>query len=62
VLPLTQWEQFVDLNYLYHRRGVSLIMAGRANCDRSRTAHRSLAAAYAQRIAQTVGRNRALAG
>lgn len=41
----------MDLNYLFHRHGVSLIMAARASCDRSRAAHLSLAAAYAERIA-----------
>ena len=50
----------MDLNYLYHRHGVSLIMAARASCDRSRDAHRSLAAAYAERIAGTVRLNREL--
>ena len=50
----------MDLNYLYHRQGVSLIMAKRAGCDRSRDAHRSLAAAYAERIARLVGNNREL--
>ena len=44
----------MDLNYLYHRHGVSLLMAARASCDRSRDAHRSLAAAYAERIAGAV--------
>ena len=44
----------MDLNYLYHRHGVSLIMAACASCDRSRDAHRSLAAAYAKRIAGAV--------
>ena len=47
----------MDLNYLYHRHGVSLIMAERAGCDRSRRAHHSLAAAYAERIALLVGDN-----
>ena len=41
----------MDLNYLYHRHGVSLMMAANASCDRSRYAHRSMAAAYAERIA-----------
>jgi hypothetical protein len=51
----------VDLNYLYHRHGVSLIMAERAGCDRSRHVHRSLAAAYAKRIAGLVHHNQELA-
>ena len=50
----------MDLNYLYHRHGVSLVMAARASCDRSREAHRSLAAAYAKRIAGAVRGNREL--
>lgn len=41
----------VDLNYLYHRHGVSLLMAANASCPRSGAVHRSLAAAYAARIA-----------
>ena len=41
----------MDLNYLYHRHGVSLLMAERANCASSRSAHRTLAGAYAGRIA-----------
>jgi hypothetical protein len=48
----------MDLNYLYHRHGVSLMMAVHASCDRSRHAHRSLAAAYAERIAHAVRGNR----
>ena len=48
----------MDLSYLYHRHGVSLIMAAHARCDRSRDAHRSLAAAYAQRIAGALQSNR----
>lgn len=42
----------MDLNYLYHRRGVSLIMAAHAACDRSRSAHRAFARAYDARIAK----------
>ena len=49
----------MDLN-LYHRRGVSLVMAAHARCDRSRDAHRSLAAAYAKRIAGALHSNREL--
>jgi hypothetical protein len=51
----------MDLNYLYHRHGVSLLMAARASCDRSRDAHRSLAAAYAERIARVVRLSREVA-
>jgi hypothetical protein len=50
----------MDLNYLYHRHGVSLIMAAHASCESSRNAHRSLAAAYAARIAGAVRLNREL--
>ena len=47
----------MDLNYLYHRHGVSLIMAANAACRRSGEVHRSLAAAYASRIASTIRGN-----
>ena len=50
----------MDLNYLYHRRGVSLVMAERASCDRSRDAHHSFANAYAKRIAGVLRENPAL--
>lgn len=60
MLPLTDWELKMDLNYLYHRQGVSLIMAANASCESSRDAHRSLAAAYAERIARVVRLNREL--
>ena len=52
----------MDLNYLYHRRGVSLVMAERASCDRSRDVHHSLANAYAERIAGVRRQQRGLAG
>lgn len=41
----------MDLNYLFHRHGMSLLMANHAACDTSRRAHREMAAAYAVRIA-----------
>lgn len=41
----------MDLNYLYHRRGVSLLRAGHAECEPSRLAHLSMARRYASRIA-----------
>jgi hypothetical protein len=44
----------MDLNYLYHRHGISLMKAELAACDRSREAHRGFAAAYAERIADRV--------
>jgi hypothetical protein len=48
----------MDLNYLYHRHGVSLVMATEAACERSRKVHQRLAAAYANRIAKTLRANR----
>jgi len=48
----------MDLDYLYHRHGVSLLMAENAACDRSRRVHRFLAKAYAGRIADAVRDNR----
>ena len=47
----------MDLTYLYHRRGVSLVMAEHAACDRSRDAHHALARAYAGQIAAAVRLN-----
>jgi len=48
----------MDLNYLYHRHGVSLIMAAHAECQNSRAVHQALAAAYASRISDTLRNNR----
>ena len=42
----------MDLNYLYHRRGKSLMMAANAKCERSRSAHLELAHGYVARIDQ----------
>lgn len=42
----------MDLNYLYHRHQVSLMMADSAACSRSRLAHLGLVAAYARKIEQ----------
>lgn len=42
----------MDLNYLYHRRGKSLLMAEQAACERSRDAHLGLAWGYGERIAR----------
>ena len=42
----------MDLNYLYHRRGKSLMMADQAACENSRTAHLDLARGYVARIAE----------
>lgn len=50
MLPLTELEQIVDLNYLYHRQQISHYMAENAACQCSRLAHLALAKAYAVRI------------
>lgn len=42
----------MDLNYLYFRRGKSLLMAAQASCERSRDAHLGLARGYVARIAE----------
>jgi hypothetical protein len=42
----------MDLNYLYHRRGKSLLMAAQASCEQSRDAHLDLARGYVARIAE----------
>ena len=42
----------MDLNYLYHRRGKSLLMAAEAACEKSRKAHLDLARGYVARIAE----------
>ena len=44
----------MDLNYLYHRHGISLMMSDRAACEPSRHAHRVMAGEYARRIADMV--------
>lgn len=51
MLPLTNMEQDVDLNYLYHRHQVSLFLATNGASDAARRAHRGLADGYASRIA-----------
>jgi hypothetical protein len=40
----------MDLNYLYHRRGTSLLLAAHARCEPSRAAHLGLARGYVARI------------
>lgn len=40
----------MDLNDLFHRHQVSLMMADNAACDASRAAHSGLAEGYASRI------------
>ena len=42
----------MDLNYLYERRGRSLLMAANAACERSRAAHLELAHGYVDLIAE----------
>ena len=44
--PLSFWIFFMDFNYLYARRGQSLMSADRAGCAASRDVHRDLAARY----------------
>lgn len=51
----------MDLNYLYHRRGVSLLRAQDAICEQSRAAHSAAAARFANRIANIVLATRAAA-
>lgn len=51
MLPLTNMEQDVDFNYLYHRHQVSLYMAQNAASEEVRAAHRELADRYRARIA-----------
>ena len=41
----------MDLNYLYHRQQVSLLMADHARSDAARRAHRELADRYGAEIA-----------
>ena len=43
-------EPEMDLNYLYHRRGKSLMMAAQATCEASRNAHIALSLGYVARI------------
>ena len=50
----------MELNYLYHRHGVSLCLAASAACERSRDAHRIMAAAYANRIANVLRTSRTI--
>ena len=42
----------MDLNYLYQRRGESLLKAAQASCEKSRDAHLALARGYVARIAE----------
>ena len=51
----------MDLNYLYHRHGRSLMMAEHAACAASRRAHRSFAVAYAAQIAHALRTAQAVA-
>jgi hypothetical protein len=52
----------MDLNYLYHRRGKSLMMAARATCEPSRAAHIALAIGYVAKITELRGAHRVQAG
>lgn len=40
----------MDLNYLYHRRGVATYLARHATCGKTRETHRAFARAYTGRI------------
>jgi len=40
----------VDLNYLYKRHQISLVLAERATCEEARRAHGELARGYASQI------------
>ena len=42
----------MDLNYLYHRRGVATYLARHAACSNSREVHGAFARAYSARIVQ----------
>jgi hypothetical protein len=48
----------MDLNYLDHRRGISLFMSQNAACEQSRAAHLGLVSGYAARIAEAKRRLR----
>ena len=48
----------MDLNYLYHRRGKSLMMAASAGCPAVRNAHLALAHGYVVKIAELRGAQR----
>lgn len=50
----------MELNYLYHRHEMSLCMAAGAACERSRDAHRIMAAVYANRIANVLRTSRTI--
>lgn len=47
----------MDLNYLYHRHGTSLLLADHASCANSRDSHLELAAAYAAKISAAIRLN-----
>ena len=51
----------MDLNYLYHRHGVSLMMVAQARCEAARDAHRQLAAGYPEKISAAIRANVAAA-
>ena len=52
----------MDLNYLYHRHGTSLMMAADAACERSRDTHLALARCYMERITALRGAQLRTAG
>jgi len=46
----------MDLNQLLHRHQISLMRAADAGCVEARISHQGLAALYAKRIANLVGK------
>ena len=48
--PAYSQEPQMDLNYLYHRRGVATYLARHAACGKAREVHRAFARAYSGRI------------
>ena len=52
MLPLTDMERNMDLNYLYQRHQVALFMAQNAACERARRIHGEFAERYGARIAE----------
>ena len=51
MLPLASRERLMDLNYLYRRHGVSLMMAKAATSVCARIVHEKMAESYSKQIA-----------
>lgn len=47
----------MDLNYLYHRQGISLMLANAATSASARIVHEKMALEYAERIAEAQPRS-----